>query len=304
MKATPLVSVIMPSYDHEKYVGDAIDSILNQTYSNFEFIIIDDHSLDNSFEIISEKTAMDNRIKVIQNPKNLGIANTMNIGIEAAKGEFVLGISSDDVWEPDAIETLVKAALSCGNSCTIVWSDALVIDENGKIVSNSFLQRFGMSNRKNSGNLFHSLLKGNYIIGQTRLVPSKILKEVKYEPSLVYLNDYYTNLCLSSQCDYNFIAERKLARYRIHGLNSILRDSVIWLLDDFNTKKLILTNFLDQLTLKEKIDLNLRMWVLFLLITRKKKLFEFREFLSCVKITLGTYCREFRAKEPGLFKMN
>ncbi len=91
-----LISVIMSNYNTpEEYLRLAIESILNQTYQNFEFIIIDDCSTDNSLSIIESYS--DKRIRIIKNEKNLGITKSLNIGLKAAKGEFVARMDADDI---------------------------------------------------------------------------------------------------------------------------------------------------------------------------------------------------------------
>lgn len=98
----PLISVLMPAYNAEKYIKEAIESILNQTFSNFEFIIIDDGSIDATEEII--KSFKDSRIVYIKNEKNLGLIKTLNKGISIARGEFIARMDSDDISMPQRFE--------------------------------------------------------------------------------------------------------------------------------------------------------------------------------------------------------
>ncbi len=103
----PLVSVVMPVYNSEKYVAEAIESILNQTYKNFEFIIVNDASTDNSLEIIKKYAKKDKRIKIITNPVNYYISKTRNVGIKLAKGKYIITHDSDDISLPTRIEEQV-----------------------------------------------------------------------------------------------------------------------------------------------------------------------------------------------------
>lgn len=98
----PLVSVVMPVYNREKYVGAAIESILSQTYTNFEFIIVDDGSTDHSVEVI--QSYRDPRIRLIQLPNNQGISAARNAGNELARGEFIAVMDSDDIALPQRLE--------------------------------------------------------------------------------------------------------------------------------------------------------------------------------------------------------
>ena len=100
----PLVSVIMPTYNHAKFIGKAIGSVLNQTHKNLELIIIDNYSVDNTEEIV--KSFNDHRIKYIKFMNNGVIAASRNNGLKIAKGEWVCFLDSDDWWYPKKLETV------------------------------------------------------------------------------------------------------------------------------------------------------------------------------------------------------
>ena len=108
MKNLPLVTVIMPCYNREKYVVEAIESILNQSYKNFEFIIIDDCSTDNTFEIVKEYAKKDNRIIALRNDKNYCYVHSLNKGIEIAKGKYIARMDDDDISLPERFEKQVE----------------------------------------------------------------------------------------------------------------------------------------------------------------------------------------------------
>ncbi|MGR9522915.1 glycosyltransferase family 2 protein [Priestia megaterium] len=106
MVKNPLVTVLMPVYNGQKYLAEAIESILNQTYQNFEFIIIDDGSTDKSKEII--QTYNDARIKLICNPTNLKLIATLNKGIKLSSGKYIARMDCDDVSLPTRLEEQIK----------------------------------------------------------------------------------------------------------------------------------------------------------------------------------------------------
>ena len=91
------VTVIMTVYNGERYLKEAITSILNQTFSDFEFMIIDDGSTDNSLDILNHYKLIDQRIILIRNDKNIGISRSLNKGIELAKGNYIARMDADDV---------------------------------------------------------------------------------------------------------------------------------------------------------------------------------------------------------------
>ncbi len=121
-KKNPLVSVIMPVYNSEKYLPEAIESILNQSLKDFEFIIVDDCSTDSSTQIIERYAMADSRIRVLRNDRNLNIAESRNRGIEIAAGKYIATMDSDDRAFPTRLEDQVgyldthpDVAISIGN---------------------------------------------------------------------------------------------------------------------------------------------------------------------------------------------
>ena len=108
----PIVSVIMPAFNAENTIIKSIKSILNQTYSNIELIIVNDFSNDNTLELITQ--IKDNRIKIINNDYNLGISGSLNIGIHASSGDYIARIDSDDIAYLNRIEIQVKFLSNSG----------------------------------------------------------------------------------------------------------------------------------------------------------------------------------------------
>ena len=104
----PRVSVLMPAYNSEKYLGEAIDSILNQTFTDFEFIIINDGSKDNTAKIVEEYAKKDKRIRFIDNKKNQGIVGVLNEGIDLCRGKYIARMDSDDISLPTRFEKEIE----------------------------------------------------------------------------------------------------------------------------------------------------------------------------------------------------
>ena len=99
-----LVSIITPSYNSEKFISMTIDSVLRQTYRNWEMIIVDDASTDNTCTIIYDYCKKDNRIKLIRLKKNSGAAVARNRAIEKSKGKYIAFLDSDDIWLPEKLK--------------------------------------------------------------------------------------------------------------------------------------------------------------------------------------------------------
>lgn len=108
----PLVSIVMPCYNSDKFLKQSIESVLAQTYKNWELIIVDDLSSDSSAFIISSYLSADPRVKLIRNTKNLGAAGSRNIALDIAEGRFVAFLDSDDYWAAEKLEIQVEFMLS------------------------------------------------------------------------------------------------------------------------------------------------------------------------------------------------
>lgn len=126
---TPKVSILMPVYNGEKFLDETIKSIINQTFKDFEFIIVNDSSTDNSLKII--KSYKDKRIRLIINKKNVGFENSLNVGLKAAKGKYIASCNQDDVSHPKRIEIEFNY-LENHPEIFLIGTSAVFIDENGK----------------------------------------------------------------------------------------------------------------------------------------------------------------------------
>lgn len=125
-----MISIITPVYNSSSTIKRAIDSVINQTYKNWELIIVDDYSTDNTLEVISQYK--DLRITVIKNIKNIGPGASRNIGINASKGDYITFLDSDDYWDDNLLETLYKAAIK--HNADIVSAGMAVEDSKGKLI--------------------------------------------------------------------------------------------------------------------------------------------------------------------------
>lgn len=133
MSELPLISVVLPVYNGAKYLNNSIDSILKQTYSNFELIAVNDCSTDNTLEILEAYAKKDSRVKVICNKENLKLPKTLNVGFAQAKGEFLTWTSDDNMYKENAFEVLLNA-LKSNSGVDLVYSDYTYIDVDGCII--------------------------------------------------------------------------------------------------------------------------------------------------------------------------
>lgn len=139
MGAKVLVSVIMPAYNAEKYIGAAIESILNQTYKNFELIIIEDCSTDETLNVI--KKYNDSRIKLLQNERNLGIAYSTNRGIAYSQGKYIALLDDDDMAAPERLELQVNY-LEEHTDIDILGGRSNRIDAEGNLLRQEAIPRY------------------------------------------------------------------------------------------------------------------------------------------------------------------
>ena len=130
LKSNPLVTVLMPVYNGEKYLSETIESIFHQSYYNYELLLIDDFSKDQSIQLI--ESFNDERIRIIKNTKNIGQSATMNVGINKAKGDIIFRLDQDDISTSDRLEVQMETMNNQDN--IIIGSWAQVINEFSKII--------------------------------------------------------------------------------------------------------------------------------------------------------------------------
>lgn len=127
----PTISIIIPVYNTAKYIKRTLESILNQTFKDFEVICINDKSKDQSLEILEDFAKKDNRIKVLDNEKNLGAALTRNVGINMAKGEYIYFLDADDYIDEKYLECMLEKIEQ--EKCDIVLNMSIQSESNGVV---------------------------------------------------------------------------------------------------------------------------------------------------------------------------
>lgn len=169
------VSVIMPVYNAEKYLSEAIDSILNQTFTDFEFLIINDGSTDSSLEIINRYS--DQRIVLINNDGNIGLTKSLNKGIENAKGQYIARMDADDISFKDRLERQVSV-MDDNIELGLCSGNFVPIDDHGKIIDRSVL----IIKRQDRLPIEWKMLWDNPIIHPATMIRRQIL----YNNNLLY----------------------------------------------------------------------------------------------------------------------
>lgn len=207
-----MYSIIMPTYNQEKYIGAAITSVLNQTYTNWELIIVDNYSADKTPEIISSFT--DSRIQCHSLSNGAIIAVSRNFAISKSIGDYIAFLDSDDLWEVDKLK-LVNMALQ--DSSDIAYHDVLIINEESKITGK-------IRSRSLRSNSFDDLITtGNILVNSSVTVRKESLRDIggiSEEKSLVRVEDFNTWLRLARRGNRFIHLPLTLGSYRVHSENT------------------------------------------------------------------------------------
>ena len=239
MSADDLISVLIPAYNHERYVEESVRSIMAQTYQNIELIVMDDGSTDGTFaklqELKPECEKRFARVVMIQAAHN-GVIKNLNEMIDVAEGEFIYSLASDDVSKPRAIEILhgflsenPDYVLAVGDDEIINGaSERIYWDKNRKTVpeSEAVYKTFGDDMHINGDNNAHAdfgsyedLLRGNYLPNGFLVRKKACCDAGKYDPDMI-CEDWYMNLQLAKLGKFKYIPEI-LFSYRWHETNTV-----------------------------------------------------------------------------------
>lgn len=210
-----MISIVMATYNGETYIREQINSILNQTISDFELIISDDCSKDSTVEIIKRYKDKDKRITLVENEKNLGFKKNFEKAISYCKGDFIAFCDQDDIWTEDHLEILHNEIgdkdLICGN--------AELVDQNGNsmnLTTYQCLSEFDFPGTNTD--LFKKLLYGNFAQGTALMISNTIVKDFLPMPECAKYHDWWAAsiACLKNGCKYT---DKIVLKYRQHGNN-------------------------------------------------------------------------------------
>ena len=213
---SPLVTVVIPSYNHARFVGAAIDSVLAQTLSDFELIVIDDGSKDDSVATIQRRLSQlnDDRARLVAR-ENRGLCRTLNEGLLMARGRYFAYLGSDDLWEPTKVQKQVDLLESAGENAAASFTDCHIIDQDTKR-----LDRFGRQYRYHGGDIYRDLVRLKFVPpSPTNLfVREKLIFAGGFNESLP-IEDYNAWLRLSRYYRVVYVPET-LASFRVHKSNT------------------------------------------------------------------------------------
>lgn len=199
-----MCSIIMPAYNSEKYIAEATESVLKQTYTNWELLIVNDCSTDNTEQIIKSYQPKETRIKLINQKENQGVANARNTGIQNAKGKYIAFLDADDIWQEEKLQKQIQILQN--SNADITYTAYLMIDETGKTIKKRSVKKTLK---------LKDLLKENSIIFSSVVCKKESLMDKNFK-SEWYHEDYIFLLDLSKESK-NFVGiNESLMQYRVH----------------------------------------------------------------------------------------
>ena len=214
-----LVTVVIPSYNHDKYILECINSVLNQTYENIELIIIDDGSIDKTRELLSKLESQNKKnIKIIFKD-NEGLINTLNGSYELINGKYVAFLASDDIWLPNKIEEQINI-ISRYSNVGFIFSDSFFLcrDQKTDVLYSSYKKKLNKIEPNEPIEIYKFLLRNNFIATPTVLIRTSCLKQVGFFDKELGIEDYDMWLRLSKNNKTVYI-NKPLSYYRLHNKN-------------------------------------------------------------------------------------
>jgi alpha-1,3-rhamnosyltransferase len=221
--STPLVSIIVPIYNHENYLRDCISSIANQEYERLQVILVDDGSTDKSFDVAKE---LENTYKkkfesftLLKNHKNIGLIATLNNSISLAKGEYISFLASDDMLTPNSIELRLSMLdkLSDSSICAI-FGESIKIPVNQTITISSLYKLF--KPRIKLYRFEDILMNRAYLSAPTMLARAQDIKSAFPIKNIEFIEDRHIQLSMTIKGKKILYTNREFAFYRIHSNNT------------------------------------------------------------------------------------
>lgn len=219
-----IISVALATYNGEKYIEEQIESILNQSFQDFEIVIHDDCSTDRTFDLLCQIAKKDSRIILTRNKHNLGFSKNFKEIVDECRGEYIAFSDQDDIWEARHLEILLSIIgnkdVACGNS--------LLVDENNNSIGFTMKDVVGMKKEIESDKMCWRLFFDNFVQGTAMLVRKELCEIYLPVPDSVKFHDYWLALAASLNNGIIYTPEIIL-RYRQHGNNvtSNIKSSLI-----------------------------------------------------------------------------
>ena len=247
----PLISIVIPSYNHDKFIKKALDSVIDQTFQNWEAIVIDNHSTDETDRILDNYD--DLRIIKLKINNNGIIAKSRNLGIEVARGEWIAFLDSDDWWRKDKLEICLN---NIDDNVDFIYHDLEIKDNKSNII----FKKKNLKGRELKKPILKDLLyglieEGNAIGNSSVVVRKNILFKIggiSENKNLVASEDYNTWLRIAQITDKFKYIKKKLGFYLVHETSAQKKDLSI-------PHKEAVNDFLDLFNNKQKLNFNVKL---------------------------------------------
>lgn len=213
----PLISILTPVYNQEKFIGETIESVINQTYQNWEMLVVDDCSTDSSWEVIKKFTQKDERIKIFRNEENIGLIKNWEFLIDQSRGEYIAFLEGDDVFLPENLARKIEI-LEKFPEVRMVYSNFSVVDDSGKIIIKNYHDKLKIKSYKNE-----KIDPAGYLY--SKRIPFYSYSQIMIEKNILSISGYPRSLdpkekmFLPSDWDFNF---RVSTKFKVYFIDQIL----------------------------------------------------------------------------------
>jgi len=244
------INILMATYNGEKYVAEQIDSIINQSYENWNLLIRDDGSNDDTVNIINYYSNFDNRIKIILDDKgNLGLIKNFEELLKYSDSEYIMFSDQDDVWLENKVQVIFSSMLKLKEKHVegtplLVHSDSYIVDDNLNIISSQFIGKRG------NGKGIEKILFAPCVQGSSMMINKSLKRFVLPFPKNINIHDYYISLVNELIGKRKFL-ESSLMYYRQHSKNEIgVNNSLLYKIKKLLKRDFYLSSLEEKLTVK------------------------------------------------------
>jgi glycosyltransferase involved in cell wall biosynthesis len=214
-----LVTVVMPNLNKGRFIADAIDSVLSQTYVNLELMVVDNGSADQSLSIIEGFVRRDSRVTLLEESKR-GVARAINAGLTRAKGEFVMVVGSDDLLAKEGISKQVSCLQE--ENAPLCYTEGWILDEWGKPTGRLYNRDWVKLPSTCEGMIFHELIRKVFVLPASVMYSRRCFENGMFDSSLTFGEDWDLLVRLSRSLEFRYIPE-PLYGWRIYSGNMMVK---------------------------------------------------------------------------------
>lgn len=216
------VSILMTSYNYENYIKEAVESVLAQSFNDWELIIVDDASLDSSVQIISVAAESDKRVRTIVNDKNMGLEASLAKALKYSSGKWIAILESDDSWTPEYLEEKIKVILK-NPEAGVIFNDVELVGEDSGIELIVNTNRRFLADKNFPRNMFADFnLRNRIMTFSSVMIRRDLLEAVNWNTPSDRLLDWWIYIQLAYSNKFYYI-DKKLTKWRIHSDSYINR---------------------------------------------------------------------------------